>query len=371
MIDRAASRPQAVPPEDQAVLTFDLFPQLLSYMVDLGASDLHLTSGRPPVLRYHSEMVNVPGFQMLHHKAIEPILKAMMEPWQWAIFEDTNEMDFAYSLSGIGRFRVNVFRQRASIAAVLRSIPNTVPVFNDLGLPDSVRQLTKRKSGLVLVAGATGSGKSTTLAAMIDLINRERACHIMTIEDPIEFLHQHKRSVVNQRELGTDTKSFQAALRQVLRQDPDVILVGELRDLETIQLCLTAAETGHLVFGTLHTHDAPQSVDRIVDVFPTEQQEQVRVMLSNTLEGVICQQLVKKNVGTGRVPAVEVMVANGAVRNLIRENKTFQLYSAISSGSRYGMVSMDQSLAKLVRDRKISMEEAELASRNPADLHLV
>lgn len=351
-------------------LTPQNFPQLLKYLVDAGASDLHLTAGRPPVIRLHSELTPVPGLNPLTDEALRAVLYNIMRPWQRAAFEDQLELDFAHAEPNVARFRVNVFQQRASIGAVLRTIPSKIPSFDTLGLPEAVKEFTQLHRGLVLVTGATGSGKSTTLAAMIDMINESKPLHIMTIEDPIEFLHNHKRAVINQRELGLDTKSFKAALKHVLRQDPDVILVGELRDLETIQLCLTAAETGHLVFGTLHTQDAPQSVDRIIDVFPPDQQDQIRVMLSNTLQGIVCQQLIRKTDGRGRVVAAEVMVATSAIRNLIRENKTYQMFSAISSGARYGMVSMDQSLARLVREQHISMDEAKSRAHNPEDLKL-
>lgn len=365
----------ALPPDLQTDsegvnLTPQNFPRLLKYLVDAGASDLHLTAGRPPVIRLHSELTPVPGLNPLTDETLRAVLYNIMRPWQRAAFEDQLELDFAHAEPSVARFRVNVFQQRASIGAVLRTIPSKIPSFDTLGLPESVKEFTQLHRGLVLVTGATGSGKSTTLAAMIDMINESKPLHIMTIEDPIEFLHHHKRAVINQRELGLDTKSFKAALKHVLRQDPDVILVGELRDLETIQLCLTAAETGHLVFGTLHTQDAPQSVDRIIDVFPPDQQDQIRVMLSNTLQGIVCQQLIRKTDGRGRVVAAEVMVATSAIRNLIRENKTYQMFSAISSGARYGMVSMDQSLARLVREHQISMDEAKARAHNPEDLKL-
>jgi twitching motility protein PilT len=258
----------------------------------------------------------------------------------------------------VGRFRMNVFLQRDSVAAVLRAIPQTVVSLDRLGLPSIVGELTRLPRGLVLVTGPTGSGKSTTLASMIDVINATRAVHIMTVEDPIEFLHVHKRAVINQREVGEDTHSFSEALRHVLRQDPDVILVGEMRDLETISTALTAAETGHLVFGTLHTQDAPQSVDRIIDVFPAHQQSQIRVQLSSALQAVVTQQLLRRNADRGRVLASEVLVATPAVRNLIREGKIHQIYSVMQSGGQHGMRTMDHSLAELVRTGEITMETA-------------
>jgi twitching motility protein PilT len=273
-------------------------------------------------------------------------------------FENDLELDISYSLPGHGRFRVNVFRQRDAIGSVMRAIPFEILPLEDLGIPSQVANFAYLPRGFVLVTGPTGSGKSTTLASLIDLINRNRPSHIMTIEDPIEFLHEHKRSVVNQREIGTDTHGFAPALKHVLRQDPDVILVGEMRDLETIQIALTAAETGHLVFGTLHTQDAPQTVDRVIDVFPPHQQEQIRVMLAGALKGVVCQTLLKHASGRGRVAATEIMTMTSGIRNLIREGKTHQIYSAIQAGAKEGMVAMDQSLASLVKAGKISYDDA-------------
>jgi len=274
---------------------------------------------------------------------------------QW--FEKTRELDFSYGVKNVGRFRINIYRQRGSVGAAMRSIPTKIPTMEQLGLPPILRSLCNRHSGLILVTGPTGSGKSTTIATMIDAINSSRNGHIMTIEDPIEYLHSHKKCMVNQRELNADTDSFDNALRSVLREDPDIILVGEMRDLETIAAAITLAETGHLVFGTLHTRNAPQTMDRVVDVFPAHQQDQIKVQLSNTLEAVVAQQLIPR-CGGGRFAAIEILIATPAVRNLIREGKTFQIYSIIETGRQYGMCTMDSVLADACRDGLISHEEA-------------
>jgi twitching motility protein PilT len=271
-------------------------------------------------------------------------------------FEITHELDFSYGVKGLARFRFNVYMQRGSVAAAMRVIPSRIPTYEDLRLPPVVRELSRRTSGLILVTGPTGSGKSTTIATMIDDINSERTCHIITIEDPIEYLHSHKGCMVNQREVGADTQGFHDALRSVLREDPDVIMIGEMRDLETITAALTLAETGHLVFGTLHTRNAPQSVDRIIDVFPPSQQEQIRVLLSNTVEAILAQQLLPM-LGGGRIAGIEIMVATAAIRNLIRESKTHQMYSIIETGMEHGMQTMDKALADLHRNGYISYEE--------------
>jgi twitching motility protein PilT len=272
-------------------------------------------------------------------------------------FERTKELDFSYGLKNVGRFRFNVYRQRGSVAAAMRAIPGKIPSLENLRLPPILRQLTHKHSGLILVTGPTGSGKSTTIASMIDVINTEQESHIMTIEDPIEYLHSHKRCMINQRELGSDTDSFHNALRAVLREDPDVILVGEMRDLETIAAAITLAETGHLVFGTLHTRSAPATIDRIVDVFPSHQQAQIRTQLATSLEAVVSQQLMPK-VGGGRVAAIEIMVATSALRNLIREGKTYQINSVIETGAQFGMQAMDRILADLCRSGVITLAEA-------------
>jgi twitching motility protein PilT len=283
-------------------------------------------------------------------------------------FEQELELDMSYSLPGRSRFRVNVFQQRDALGAVFRQIPFEIKSIDDLGLPSVVSDLARFQRGFVVVTGPTGSGKSTTLAAMVDIVNRERAGHIMTVEDPIEFLHRHKGCVVNQREVGADTHGFAQALKHVLRQDPDVILVGEMRDLETIGTAITAAETGHLVFATLHTQDAPQTIDRIIDVFPPHQQQQVRVQLSTTLQGVVTQQLVPTTDGQGRVAAIEVLVCTPAVRNLIREGKTHQIYSSMQAGGRYGMQTMDMALSQHIKAGRITQQIAFERCHDPEEL---
>ncbi len=338
-------------------LEFDL-DAALQELIARGGSDLHLTAGIPPSVRVHGELEHLPDTPRLEPDMLRNALYSIMTQKQRESFENDLELDMSYTLPGQGRFRVNVFQQRESIGSVMRMIPFEIKPLEDLGVPAQVSNFAFMPRGLVLVTGPTGSGKSTTLASIIDIINRERASHIMTVEDPIEFLHNHKRSVVNQRELGTDTHSFNNALKHVLRQDPDVILVGEMRDLETIQLAITAAETGHLVFGTLHTQDAPQTVDRIIDVFPPHQQEQIRVMLATALNGVVTQQLLKRSDGKGRAVACEIMVATSAIRNLIREGKTHQMYSSIQAGKQHGMVAMDQSLADLVNRGVVTYNHA-------------
>ncbi len=362
----ASEDPTAVavaPPVDDKLLVFerentlDLDAALLE-LINAGGSDLHLTVGVPPTIRVHGELQPLKGLATLNAADLQQAIYALLTQRQREQFENTLELDLSYSIPGKARFRVNVFQQRDAIGAVMRVIPFEIKSIEDLAIPQQVADFANLPRGFVLVTGPTGSGKSTTLAALIDIINRERACHIMTVEDPIEFLHQHKKSVINQRELGTDTHSFASALKHVLRQDPDVILVGEMRDLETIQVALTAAETGHLVFGTLHTQDAPQTVDRVIDVFPPHQQEQIRVMLAGSLQGVVCQQLLKTTDGKGRIAACEVMVATSGIRNLIREGKTHQMYSALQAGKSHGMVTMDQSLANLVKAGKITYEAA-------------
>jgi twitching motility protein PilT len=330
--------------------------EFLTAVMDADGSDLHLTSGLPPMIRVHGELRPLKGYRRLAPKDLQEIVYSMLTQKQREIFEENLELDVSYSLPGKARFRVNVFQQRDAVGAVMRLIPFGIKSVDELGLPRVVSEFADLRRGLVLVTGITGSGKSTTLAALIDIINRERAEHIMTVEDPIEFLHRHKTAVVNQREVGTDTHGFGAALKHVLRQDPDVILVGEMRDLETISTALTAAETGHLVFATLHTQDAPQSVDRIIDVFPPHQQQQIRIQLAGTLAGVVSQQLVPKRDGKGRAAGVEVLVATSAVRNLIREGKTHQIYTSIQVGGKFGMQVMDAHLAELVKTNVITYE---------------
>ena len=341
---------------------------LLRYAVSVGASDLHLTAQMPGSIRLHGAIRPIEGCPVLGHETIRDMVFGILPASQRERFEEEHELDTSHSIAGVGRFRVNVSLQRGTIAAALRPIPHEMPEFDTLGLPDAIKAFTDLRRGLVLVTGPTGSGKSTTLASLVDIINRTKPLHIVTVEDPIEFLHDHKRSIISQREVGEDTESFGQALRRVLRQDPDVILVGELRDLETISTALTAAETGHLVFATLHTQDAPQTIDRVIDVFPTSQQEQIRVMLAATLEGVVTQQLIVNSEGTGRVPCSEVLVCTSAIRNLIRQSKTHQIYSLMQVGGSYGMQTMDQGLAKLVNDGIISESIAYDRSSNEEDL---
>ncbi|TCL67423.1 twitching motility protein PilT [Hydrogenispora ethanolica] len=326
------------------------------------ASDIHLTVGRPPMLRIFGELIPVAGYDILSFATIKELLAPLLNEHRQRLLNQDGHVDFSYGVSELGRFRVNIFRQRGSIAGVMRLIPSDIPHLDMLGLPDAVAGLVEKTRGLVLVTGPTGSGKSTTLASMIDLINQNRSCHIITLEDPIEFLHRHKRSLINQREIGTDADSFAGALRAALREDPDVILVGEMRDYETIQTALTAAETGHLVLATLHTNDAMQTVDRIIDVFPPNQQEQVRTQLSLTLQAIISQQLLPRVDKPGRVLAAEVLVMTNAARNIIREGKTHQLPTVIQTGGRLGMQSMDAALRSLCQRRIISAQEALLRS---------
>lgn len=342
--------------ESQASAVDVHIDDLLREATERGASDLHLSVGLPPVLRIDGKLLNM-AYEPLGPNEIQRLIYDILTSDQIQWFEKVRELDFSYGVKNVGRFRVNVYRQRGSVGAAFRSIPNQIPSFEQLKLPPILRELCRKHSGLILVTGPTGSGKSTSIACMIDFINGERESHIMTIEDPIEYLHRHKRCMVNQRELNTDTDSFENALRAILREDPDVILIGEMRDLETISSALTLAETGHLVFGTLHTRNAPQTIDRVVDVFPPHQQDQIRVQLSNTLEAVIAQQLLPRT-GGGRVASIEVMIATSAIRNLIREGKTYQIYSALETGAQYGMQPMDKVLADLHRSGQVSYNDA-------------
>lgn len=329
---------------------------LLRLATEHGASDLHLTVNLPPMMRIDGRLVKT-DYVALTPRDTQRLVYDILTTDQIQWFEKTRELDFSYGVSDVGRFRVNVYRQRGCIGAAIRAIPSKIPSMEELGLPPILKELSRKNSGLILVTGPTGSGKSTTIATMIDTINRERECHIMTIEDPIEYLHSHKKAMVNQRELNMDTDSFENALRAVLREDPDVVLIGEMRDLETIASALTLAETGHLVFGTLHTRNAPQTIDRVVDVFPPHQQDQIKVQLSNTLEAVIAQQLIPR-IGGGRFAAVEIMIATSAIRNLIREGKSHQIYSTIETGGQVGMRAMDKILAEAQRNGIISFEDA-------------
>jgi twitching motility protein PilT len=347
-------------------MEFD-FAEVLLQVMERNASDLHLTAGSPPMIRHHGRL-HALDYPRLTPQTTREVVYSILTNDQRQKLETDWQIDLAYSIPGKARFRVNAFFQRAAISAALRLIPSEMPKLDTLGLPPVLEEFTKKPRGFVLVTGPTGSGKSTSLAAMLDLINETRHEHILSIEDPIEFLHRHKKCIVNQRELGADAQSFALGLKAALRQDPDVILVGEMRDLETISTALTAAETGHLVFATLHTQDTAQTVDRIVDVFPPEQQQQVRVQLSVALQGIVTQQLLPTADGKGRCCATEVLVPTPAVRNLIREGKTHQIYSALQTGGQFGMQTMDASLAQLVRQHKISRELAEARSSAPEEL---
>jgi len=330
----------------------------LQEVVILGASDLHVTSNAPPMVRIDGALRPIEGETPWSRDRVQTALRSILSHTQREIFEHDLELDIAYTISANARFRVNIYQQRGAIGAAFRLIPTGIKPLRDLGMPEAVGRFATLPRGLVLVTGPTGSGKSTTLAAIIDLVNQTRADHIVTVEDPIEFLHSNKKSLVNQREIGADTHSFDAALKHVLRQDPDVILIGELRDLETISVALTAAETGHLVFATLHTQDAPQTIDRVIDVFPPHQQGQVRAQLAATLQGVVCQTLVRRATGRGRAVATEILVTTPAVANLIREGKTYQIASAMQAGRDLGMHTMDQHLAELVDNGQITHEAA-------------
>jgi twitching motility protein PilT len=339
--------------EDSNFLT-----DLLIDVLDRGCSDLHLTVGAPPTVRLNGHLTPVEDRAALTPQTLQQVIYAILSQKQREKFEEQLELDFAYSVPGRARFRVNVYRQKDAIGAAFRLIPYEIRALEDLGVPPAVANFAMLPRGFVLVTGPTGSGKSTTLAAVVDLANRNRRDHIMTVEDPIEFLHEHKSCLVNQREVGEDTHNFRNALKHVLRQDPDIILVGEMRDLETIEIALTAAETGHLVMATLHTQDAAQTIDRVIDVFPPHQQQQVRVQLAGALQGVVCQQLIRTVDGKGRVVATEVLVATPAIRNLIREGKTHQIYSAMQAGAKHGMATMDQHLAELVKKGRVTYDAA-------------
>lgn len=332
---------------------------VLQVAIKGGASDIHLKAGLPPMFRVNGALLPLKDAKRLTPEDIARTAVGMMTPYQQQIFKERLDCDFAYGLPGVGRFRVNVFQQRSAVGMVLRVIPYKVKTIEQLMLPEGVKKLAEVHRGLVLVTGTTGSGKSTTLASMIDKVNTEKPYHILTIEDPIEFLHPHKRSIVNQREVGADTAGFKTALRYVLRQDPDVVLIGELRDLETIEAALTISETGHLALGTLHTNGAIQTINRIVDVFPPHQQDQVRAQLSFVLEGIVSQQLVPKATGSGRALALEILVMTAAIRNLVREDKLHQVYSQMQVGqTKYGMQTMNQSLYSLLQRRLVTVEEA-------------
>ncbi|WP_026894121.1 type IV pilus twitching motility protein PilT [Clostridiisalibacter paucivorans] len=329
--------------------------ELLKETVENKASDLHITVGYPPVLRVNGKLKKL-NYPSLTSKENEKLVTEFLNEEQFEILNNNGEIDTSVSLQGLGRFRVNVYKQRGTYGIAIRSVSLKVPTIKELGLPPTISDLCQKKRGLILVTGPTGSGKSTTLASMINAINNQRECHILTLEDPIEYLHRHNKSIVNQREIGNDSKSFATALRASLRQDPDVILVGEMRDMETISIALTAAETGHLVLSTLHTIGAAKTIDRILDVFPPHYQHQIKIQLSSVLEGVISQQLLPRDDGAGRTVALEIMIANTAIKNLIRERKTHQIQTVIQTGNKFGMLTMDNSLINLYKQGVINKD---------------
>ena len=348
-------------------LTYSI-DDLLEQMAARGASDLHVTVGTPPAIRLRGHLERIDGVEPLTPDDTQQLLYRVLNSEQQKQLEIKRQLDFAYAVPGVARFRVNVFFQREALGAAFRVIPHDIKSLEELGLPPSLHEFTAKPRGLVLVTGPTGSGKSTTLAAIVDEINRTRADHILTIEDPIEFVHKHKKCIVNQREIGPDATSFAEALKAALRQDPDVILVGEMRDLETISTALTAAETGHLVFATLHTQSAPQTIDRIIDAFSAEQQQQVRVQLAATLQGVVTQALLPTADGAGRVAALEILFPDDASRNLIRQGKVEQIYSIMQTGTQKGMQTMEQALGELVLRRIVTLDVALSRSSRPEQL---
>lgn len=350
-------------------MTTKIIDELLTATVERDGSDLHLKANSHPLVRVYGELMPMEEYPVLSADEVRQIAYTVASEAQRERFEREWELDLAYVIEGLARFRCNMFVQRGKVGVVFRVIPIKISTMDELGLPPVCKYFAERPRGLVLVTGPAGSGKSTTQAAMIDHINKTVACHIVTVEDPVEFLHVDNQALINQRELDTDTLSFGNALKFVLRQDPDVILVGEMRDLETIHLAITAAETGHLVFGTLHTPDAVQTIDRVIDVFPMHQQQQVRMQLAVNLVGVISQTLVKRQNGKGRVAAFESLVAIPAIRNLIRESKTFQIGSMVQTGSRHGMMTLDQYLAELVKKNIVAREEAEMKAASVRDFH--
>src|SRR5918999_1792850 len=342
-------------------------PELLKTLVEAGGSDLHITTQTPPQIRVHGHLQRVEGPHLTPAET-KQLAYSVLTDAQKKRFEENLELDFSFGIKGVARFRCNMFNQRGAVGAVYRVIPEKIRTFQELGLPPVIATLAERPRGLVLVTGPTGSGKSTTLAAMLDKINHERHDHILTIEDPLEFVHQHKNCLVNQREVHSDTQSFSNALRAALREDPDIVLIGEMRDLETVESALRIAETGHLTFGTLHTNSAAQTINRIIDIFPAHQQSQIRTQLSLVLEGIVCQALLPK-IGGGRVVALEIMIPTPAIRNLIREDKVHQIYSAMQTGQeKVGMQTMNQSLATLYMKKMITLESAIQASSNREEL---
>ncbi len=340
---------------------------LLEEMIEKDASDLHLVAGERPKLRVDGDIVNAQSEEVLTPKDTLSLAYSVLTENQKKRFKTENELDFSFGIQNLARFRGNVFKQRGCVSVVIRQIPFSVKTFQELGLPNVVAQLADRPRGLVLVTGPTGSGKSTTLAAMIDKINKELKGHIITVEDPIEFIHRHQACIVNQREVGTDTNSFQAALKYALRQDPDVVLIGEMRDLETIQAALTIAETGHLAFATLHTNSAAESINRIIDVFPAHQQSQVRAQLAFVLEGVLTQTLLQRAKGRGRVMAAEIMICTPAIRALIRDDKVHQIESSMQAGKKYGMATLNDALYQLYMSREVTKDECLRVTSKPHD----
>jgi twitching motility protein PilT len=344
-------------------------PDLLKQAVEMQGSDLHLSIGSPPQVRVHGELEKMPPHAELTATDTKALAYAVLTDAQKKRFEETKELDFSFGIRGLARFRCNMFNQKGAVGAVYRQIPEKIRTFEELGLPAVLAKMAERPRGLVLVTGPTGSGKSTTLAAMIDKINNERHGHILTVEDPIEYLHQHKNCLINQRELHSDTDSFTNALRAALREDPDVVLIGEMRDLETVESALRIAETGHLTFGTLHTNSAASTINRIIDVFPSHQQAQIRTQLSLVVEGIVCQALLPRADGKGRVVSLEILVPTPGIRNLIREDKVHQIYSAMQTGQeKLGMQTMNQSLATLYFKRLITLDTAMNASSNREEL---
>ncbi|MGF7056979.1 type IV pilus twitching motility protein PilT [Brassicibacter mesophilus] len=331
--------------------------ELLQRTIEFKASDLHITVGSPPILRINGELKKIGDMKLTPEDTLN-MVKSLADDSQFKRVENEGEIDMSFSYPGIGRFRVNIYKQRGSYGIAIRSVALEIPNLEELGLPSTIAELSRKQRGLILVTGPTGSGKSTTLASMVDIINKERSCHILTLEDPIEYLHKHNKSIINQREIGHDSKSFGNSLRAALRQDPDVILVGEMRDLETVSIAITAAETGHLVLSTLHTLGSAKTIDRIIDVFPPHQKQQIVMQLSTALEGIVSQQLLPKQDNSGRVVALEILVSTPAIRNLIREGKTHQIPTAIQTGAKFGMNTMDNYILDLYKKKIISRETA-------------